>query len=638
MKDLKSSKAQEKKRKNNISTGVYVLLVVLTIVINIVLMLELFYLTKFGALSQDMFLMINYGGLGLLLLIDLFLFFAIKDKKKVLVVIVSILLIISGVGSGVAGFAFSKLNSTVNKITSTEYSVSVSTSLVTYSKADGDPIVTIEDLADKKIGLTSGTDTASVGQDYLKEANIQYEEKEYTDYFSLLRGLVAGEVNCAILPSNYINLMNNDEQLATYAEDTDVLQTFTKDVTATGVSGADKNLTTDPFTVLVTGENEGLADTIILVSVNPVSMDITMTSIARDSYVPITCYGGGRSKINASHVVSEACIVDTVTQLTGIPIDYTVEFNFASVIEVVDAVGGVDVANDTPFYGQSWNVETDSLDVIPIPHDVNGGIVHMNGKETLGFVRERHAFPDGDFARQRHQQAVISDLISKVLSSKDPNTYLKILDAAGSNIKTNLTTEQMVHFIGYAMKKAERYYDSSNMAGMFNISSSRITGYNVMMWDSNLGMYLYTYWLYDGALKDAWNIVDNNINMSATPKDPVNVSWSAEKPYVKPLGIQEVYNESIQTTIGGPQDGTNNEGDPNEPQQQYVPKSSPTPLPSPEQGGTQVQPEVPPVVEPDPQKPNPEQGGGGEVPPPVPAPEQGGSGAGTDGGVTPEKP
>ena len=74
-------------------------------------------------------------------------------------------------------------------------------------------------------------------------------------------------------------------------------------------------------------------------SVNPVSMKVTMVSIPRDSYVPISCYNGGKSKINSAHASSEACLVQTVQNLTGITIDYTIEFNFASVIQVVDAVG-----------------------------------------------------------------------------------------------------------------------------------------------------------------------------------------------------------------------------------------------------------------------------------------------------------
>lgn len=544
------------------------------VIINIVFVIELFYLTKFSALSTDIFVLVNYAGLFLLLLIDVLVFLSIRCRRKVLIVISILFLLVGSVLSGAAGIALSKVSQTVDKITSTEYTVSVSTSLVIYDNTSGDPIVDKSDLSGRKVGVADGTDTETIARNYLTESGITPEYTEYSDYFTLFKALISEEIDCAVLPGTYVTLIGSDEQLTTFVEDTTVLETFTKDVTATGTEGSAKDLTKEPFTVLITGENEGLADTIIVVSVNPVSMDVTMTSIARDSYVPITCYGGARSKINASHAVSESCIVDTVTQLTGIQIDYTVEFNFASVIEVVDAVGGVDVYNDTPFYGQSWNVNTDELEVVPIPYSEDGSLVHMNGQQALGFVRERHAFSDGDFARQRHQQAVISDLIAKVMASKDPNTYLKILEAAGNNIKTNITAEQMVQFISYAMKKAERYYDPSNLAGVFNISSSRITGYNVMMWDDSLAMYLYTYWLYDGALQDAWEIVDNNTNMTRTPTTPSGVAWSSAEAYSKPSLIQDYYNESTQTTVGGPSTDTGSSSETTES------VSTPTPVPS----------------------------------------------------------
>ena len=554
VKKKQSVNSVPKKKKRRFPLRVGALMTLVAVIVNVIFVVELYYVTQFSALSSNIFVLINYVGLGLLLLIDLFTILALRTKRKVLIVISTIFLVIGTALGGAAGLALGKVDQTVNKITSTEYTVSVSTSLVIYDNTSGDPIMETSDLSGRKVGVATGTDTESLGKEHLTDAGVTPEYVEYTDYFSLFRGLVSEEVDCAILPGTYVSLINSDEQLMTYVEDTSALETFSENVTSSGASASDKDLTIEPFTVLVTGENEGLADTIILVSVNPVSMDVTMTSIARDSYVPITCYGGTKSKINASHVVSESCIVDTVSQLTGIQIDYTVEFNFASVIEVVDAVGGVDVYNDTPFVGQSWNVETDSLLNLDVPYSTDGSLVHMNGAEALAFVRERYAFSDGDFARQRHQQAVISDLIAKVMASRDPNTYLKILEAAGNNIKTNITAEQMVQFISYAMTKAERYYDSSNVAGVFNISSSRITGYDSSVWDGSLGMYLYTYELYDGAIQDAWEIVDNNTNMTKAPVTPSNVSWSAGTAYTKPTLIQDYYDEYTDTTVGGPDD------------------------------------------------------------------------------------
>ena len=291
-----------------------------------------------------------------------------------------------------------------------------------------------------------------------------------------------------------------------------------------------------------------------------------MTSIARDSYVPITCYGGGSSKINAAHAVSEACMVDTVQQLTGINIDYTVEFNYTSFVQIVDAVGGVVVDNPVTFDAQCWNIYENELAVFTIEAGEN---VYLDGARALGFARERHAFADGDFARQRHQQEIIEQVIQKVMNTRDPNTYLKILQAAGDNIKTNMSSEQMVEFVSYAMKKANRYYDSNNASGIFNIQSNRITGYNVMMWDDNLDMYLYTYWLYNGSISDSYNAIERNITMSQSPSQLGSASWSAHDTYTPPAMSQDYYAEYGETVIGGPSE-TTTETTPDQDQNQNV--------------------------------------------------------------------
>lgn len=585
-----------KKSTPKVNTAWNVVLTILTILVNIAFIVELFYVTKYSALSKGIFIKVNVAALMALLLIDILVFFSIRLKNFVLMIISTCLLIAGGGTGGYAAYALLKVDKSVNDITKTEYTKSVNTSLVVYSKGSGKPVLDVADISGAKVGYATGTDTAEVGQKYLSDAGVTPEFKQYNDYTDVFKGLIASEIDVAILPGTYTNVIGTDESLAPYLEDTSALETFSADVTAQSVAGADKDLTKEPFTVLLTGENEGLADTIILVTVNPISMKVTMTSIARDSYVPITCYNGGKSKINAAHAVSEACMVETVEQNFGVHIDYTVEFNFASVIQVVDAVAGVDVHNDVTFVGQCWDIENDELMNLEIPE----GDIHLNGQMALGYARERHAFSDGDFARQRHQQEIIEKVIQKVMATKDPNTYLKVLQAAGDNIKTNMSSEQMVEFVSYAMKKANRYYDSSNLSGVFNILNNRITGYSVMMWNDSLDMYLWTYWLYNGSISDSYNAIERNITMTQSPSQVGSASWNAHDTYTVPAISQDYYEEYGETVIGGPSETTQEtptyeEQDNTQNENVTPPQPEATPVPTPE---IPVTPEAP--VEPTP--------------------------------------
>ena len=96
-----------------------------------------------------------------------------------------------------------------------------------------------------------------------------------------------------------------------------------------------KNLSTDPFNVLLIGYSRtdigstvGLADSIILATINPQTYEVSMTSIARDSFVPIPCYGGELDKINSGRSTSRACFIETVEKFMNMDIDYYMELDY----------------------------------------------------------------------------------------------------------------------------------------------------------------------------------------------------------------------------------------------------------------------------------------------------------------------
>ena len=602
----KTSGAKQKKKKKGVfqnnMTPAYIALTVLTIGVNFLFVYMLFYTTQFSAVSKDLFTKVNLAAMLALLFLDVIVFIAIRSKKIWAFILSCLCLVLAVGGGGYAGYMLTRVDENLEKITSREKTTEVKTSLVIYENTAGEPIMDINDLNGRKIGIVPGTSNADLAKAKLEAEGISAEYVEYYSFADNFSALIGGDVDCAALPAGYAATIGTEPELEPYIEETSALLTFSESVTTENDGGSDKDLTKEPFTVLITGENETLADTIIVVSVNPISMKITMTSIARDSYVPITCWGGGLSKINNAHSVSEECMISTVEALTGIDIDYFVEFNFASVIQVVDAVGGVDVYNEVEFDGQCWDVEEDELVVLPI----EAGYVHLDGQRALGFARERYAFEDGDFARQRHQQAVIEQVVAKVMATRDPNTYLKILDAAGANIRTNLSTDQMVNFVAYAMQKANRYYaGSSNPAGVLDIVNNRITGYPAQLWSDGLDMYLYIYRVYNGSLTDTYDYVMRNLDMNSEYDTPESISWAADdEDYVKPEMSYDYYPEGGETTIGGPPAETYTEPAPEE---EYT-----EPAAEPEYVEPEPQTEPEPAPEPEPEPEPVDNGGGGE--------------------------
>lgn len=521
-------------------TNTNILMVVLTVLANITLVYTMLNTTQFSNLSKTAFLLVNIVALLILLVGNVLVLIGIRSRKKTLyitaMVLVCVFLAIGSVGS----YMLIRVNSSIGKITSTTTETSVSTSLVVYSDTGTQTISEASQLDGGLVGFATGTSTADLGKKELDSKGINVTYKEYQDYTSLALGLFGGEIECAILPSNYESMLSSESSLSDYIANTASILDFDSTVTVENSSGSDKDLTTEPFTVLLIGNADGLSDTIILCSVNPISMKITMTSIARDSYVPITCYNNSSSKINAAHAVSRDCLLNTVEQLVGVDIDYYIDTNFQGVVDVVDALGGIVVNNSVEFVGQTASSERGTKTVwVPA-----GDNVLLNGAQALAFARERYAFASGDFARQGNQQQVIKAILRSIMRTRDVNTFLNVFEAAGDNIQTNFTIAQMTSFVKYAMQKVNRYHDQEHVENVFNIVSSRVTGYSSNIWNEGTQSSLYIYRLYEGSLSDTKTAIQRNINLDTSITEPTDVKWSVNWDFTVPDISQEYYAEA----------------------------------------------------------------------------------------------
>ncbi len=136
------------------------------------------------------------------------------------------------------------------------------------------------------------------------------------------------------------------------------------------------------------------ADTIILLH-SPRSGASSMISLPRDTYVEIP--GHGANKLNAAFAFGgPPLLVQTVESLTGISVDHYVEIGMAGVVNIVDAVGGVELCLD-------YDVEDELSEL-----SWTAGCHVADGKTALAFARMRYSDPYGDFGRQQRQRQVIS--------------------------------------------------------------------------------------------------------------------------------------------------------------------------------------------------------------------------------------
>ncbi|MFE7060647.1 LCP family protein [Sutcliffiella sp. NPDC057660] len=208
-------------------------------------------------------------------------------------------------------------------------------------------------------------------------------------------------------------------------------------------------------------------DAIMLATFNRKDKSVKMLSIPRDSYV----YQPDRDeydKINHAHAYHGIDgAVNTVEDLLEIPVDYYVRMNFRAFIEVVEALGGIEV--DVP-------VDLNEMD----SKDNEGairlrkGYQRIDGEEALALARTRKL--DNDIERGKRQQLIVQGIINEAASVSSITKYGDVIDALGNNLTTNLTVGEMLALHKYATS-----------GGKLNIESLNIEGYD----DSSSGTYYY---------------------------------------------------------------------------------------------------------------------------------------------------
>ncbi|MFM0898709.1 LCP family protein [Streptococcus suis] len=205
---------------------------------------------------------------------------------------------------------------------------------------------------------------------------------------------------------------------------------------------------TEPLTILLMGVDMdqatrggdwegGRSDSMILVTVNPKTKETNMMSLTRDIMVEIAEANGESSgtveKLNHSYSYGQAPMaIATIEKMMDINIDHYIEINMDGLVELVDAVGGIEINNTLGFPISISEHEPAYTSI------VQPGKQLVNGDQALVYARMRYDDPEGDIGRQRRQREVITAIIKKLLQLDGLTQYKKILTAISNNMRTNI--------------------------------------------------------------------------------------------------------------------------------------------------------------------------------------------------------
>ena len=213
------------------------------------------------------------------------------------------------------------------------------------------------------------------------------------------------------------------------------------------LTGAEANqITKEPFVVYLSGvDNRGeltekaRSDVNILAVVNPKTKRVALVNTPRDYYVDLA---GTDSKDKLTHagLYGVETSMATLGNLYGVNVEHYIRINFAGFINIIDAIGGVDVYSDQAFTSVGSPGYYD-------PTTFAEGWNHLDGKSALAFARERHAFASGDIQRGINQMKVIDAMVNKLKSPALLMGFSKLMDAAADCFVTSLSQDQITALV-----------------------------------------------------------------------------------------------------------------------------------------------------------------------------------------------
>lgn len=488
-------------------------------------------------------LLIIYTFIDLLLLLT---------KKNKTVVITSFFIVLISAVSIIGSLAINKAYSLLSSLSKER--ILYTTNLISLNNTE------FLNNANYKVGIINNeTDVEGniLAYELIDKNDLKVTVEKYDTYFEMLEKLYDGSLNGIFITNNYEVMYEGYDAYQNIGSEVKVDYEYSKEMENQDTIQNSASVK-DPFTVLIMGvdsKNDGLkanasfnGDTLMLISFNPHTLSSTVFSIPRDTYVPIACLkNNDSSKINSSAAYGTKCVIDTVQNLTDIKIDYYVKINFKGVVDLVNALGGVDVTvpDGIDFCEQNSNRSHKAKDL----QCIKSGYQHMDGEKALAFARHRKTLPAGDFQRVQHQQLVVEAIANSAKGLKNINDFYSVLDAISRNIDTNMTTNEMMNL--YNVGKQVVF--GGNNGSMINIQKTYLTGYDLTMYVNNLRSNVYTFQYYEQSLEE----IKDALKITLEQKDPTltkTFNFSVNEPFEVPVVGKKYYtvqrNEVIPSFTG----------------------------------------------------------------------------------------
>lgn len=229
-----------------------------------------------------------------------------------------------------------------------------------------------------------------------------------------------------------------------------------------------------------TTRSERLYDSLMVVSVDTETRRISMVSVPRDTAgYPLYWGGTGKIKINAIPTYVKngwlnspdqpvTTLVNEVSYLVGIPINYYGVLDLASFMKLIDMVGGVDITSPSAINDPTY----DWLDGSPYGFQLSAGDQHLDGRHALAYTRSRHGSGNSDYARAGRQQQVFAAVAHKMATPAMAVRLPDLMGQAASLVKTNFPASRVADMVDLAQSAPSSNFDNFVLGPPYSVSSA----------------------------------------------------------------------------------------------------------------------------------------------------------------------
>ncbi len=308
----------------------------------------------------------------------------------------------------------------------------------------------LSDIENKELAIYNGDENYNKAlEDIKKKINLQ--EKKYDNYADAVNAVMNKKVTSVLISSAYKSIL--EEQIDQFNEKLKILDTTTIKVKSE-IQTDNIDVTKQSFNVYISGIDiygdislVSRSDVNMIATVNPNTHQVLLTSIPRDYYVRLHNTTGYKDKLTHAGLYGINMSITTIEDLFDIDIDYYVRVNFTTLVNLVDAIGGIDITSDKAFTSYTNKSCT-----------YQKGKNHLDGKCALAFSRERYAYSEGDRHRVQNQQTVITAILNKALSSSTlVKKYTSILQSMGDSFQTNIPQDKIYALVNMQLDSMPKW-------------------------------------------------------------------------------------------------------------------------------------------------------------------------------------